>query len=60
MKLQTYASNFIKNVFRHRSFYVNFAKFLRTPMLSSIYERLFLSRIVNKYENERTLADLSA
>ena len=34
--------NFIKKRLQHRSFHVKFAKFLRTPILKSICERLLL------------------
>ena len=36
------AWNFIKKRLRHRCFPVNIAKFLRTPILRNIYERLLL------------------
>ena len=34
--------NFIKNIHRHRCFHVNITKFLRTPILKNICERLLL------------------
>ena len=41
--------NFIKKIFQHKCFPVNFAKFLRTTILKNIYERV-LHRLGIKYE----------
>ena len=40
--IQLQASNFTKKRLQQRSFSVNFAKFLRTPILKNICERLLL------------------
>ena len=37
------ACKFIKNRLQHRCFPVKFAKFLRTPILKNIYERLLVN-----------------
>ena len=37
----------LKNGFQHRCFPVNMAKFLRTPNLKNIFERLLLDSIAN-------------
>ena len=36
------ACNFIKKILQHRCFPMKFAKFLRTPILKNIFERLLL------------------
>ena len=36
--------NFIKKRFQHRCFSMNFAKFLKTPILKKVYERLRLNK----------------
>ena len=43
--------NFIKKRLQRRYFPVNIAKFLRTPILKSIYEQPLLHRDVNHPEN---------
>ena len=42
--------DYIKNRLQHRCFPLNVAKFLRTPMLKSICERLLLKSIINSKE----------
>ena len=43
------ARNFIKIRLQHRCFPVNFAKFLRTPILKNICERLLLENDFNRF-----------
>ena len=42
------ASNIIKNRLQHRCFPVKFAKFLRTPILNNICERLLLLSVTSE------------
>ena len=46
-------NNFIKERLQHRCFPVNNAKFLRTPILKSICERLLLLIVIFSQENNR-------
>ena len=43
IKLQAQTCNFVKKRLQHRYFPVKFAKFLRTPILKNICERLLLN-----------------
>ena len=43
--------NFIKKRLQHKCFPVKFAKFLRTPILKNIYERLLLFFVLCMYLN---------
>ena len=52
LKVPTKSCNFIKKRLQHRCFLVNIAKFLRTPILKNICERLLLNfshKVSNKY-----------
>ena len=42
-----YACNFIKKGLRHAYFSVDIAKFLRTPILMNVYERLLLDSLAS-------------
>ena len=44
------ARNFIKKRLQHKCFPVKFARFLRTPILKNLYERLLcISYVLHKY-----------
>ena len=55
--LQT--GNFITKRLEHRCFPVNIAKFLKTPILKDIFERLLLNSVIQSGRNNRKNRDVS-
>ena len=55
--LQT--GNFITKRLEHRCFPVNLAKFLKTPILKDIFERLLLNSVIQSGRNNRKNRDVS-
>ena len=52
--------NFIKKRLQHRYFPMNITKFLRTPILKNIWERLHLTKAILKNTSEQLLASALA